>query len=101
MSNKLRSQAPQWMVVYVTHNVPEAHIVAGRLESEGIPAMVHQVPGASALGIHIGSLGEITVLVREADYSRAMMILDPDTPDLLTDSSDDMIYLETDEDDDE
>jgi hypothetical protein len=29
------------------------------------------------------------------------MILDPDTPDLLTDSSDDMIYLETDEDDDE
>jgi hypothetical protein len=56
------------MIVYITHNAPEAHVVAGRLETEGIPAMVYYEAGAGALGIHIGSLGEVKVLVHPGNY---------------------------------
>ncbi len=89
------------MVVYTTFNAPEAHIVAGRLKSEGIPALVHQAPGANAIGIHIGSLGEVTVLVREEDYWRAIAILEPDSPALLPDNGDDIIDVEFDEQEDD
>lgn len=78
------------MVVYTAYNLPEAHIVAGRLQSEDIPAMVHQVPGASAIGIQIGRLGEVTVLVRAEDYMTALAILEPES---LPDSTDDVRYL--------
>ncbi len=89
----LKNQPVQWMVAYTTYSLPEAHIVAGRLESEGIPAMVHQMPGANVLGIRVGSLGEIIVLVRESDYPAALAILAPDELDTLTDSTDDVRYL--------
>jgi hypothetical protein len=97
MTKSISEQPPQWMVVYTTFNSPEAHIVAGRLKSEGIPALVHQAPGASAIGIHIGSLGEVTVLVREEDYWKAIEILEPDSPALLPDSDEDIIDIEFDE----
>jgi len=89
------------MVVYTTYSLPEGYIVAGRLESEGIPAMVHQMPGANALGIRVGNLGEITVLVRDDDYWRALMILEPDSPVLLPDGDDDIINIEFDEEEDD
>lgn len=101
MTKSVSEQPPQWMVVYTTFNSPEAHIVAGRLESEGIPALVHQAPGASAIGIHIGSLGEVTVLVREDDYWKALAILEPDSPPLPPSSDDDIIYMEVDEEEDD
>jgi len=84
--------APQWMVVYITYNVPEGHIVAGRLQSYGIPAMVHQALGASAFGITIGSLGEVRVLVHAEHYDEALALLAPDDPDLLTDDTERIIY---------
>jgi hypothetical protein len=89
----LKNQPVQWMVAYTTYSLPEAHIVAGRLEYEGIPAMVHQMPGGNAIGVRIGNLGEITVLVREKDYSAAVAILASDEPDTLVDSTDDVRYL--------
>jgi hypothetical protein len=95
----LKNQPVQWMVAYTTYSLPEAHIVAGRLESEGIPAMVHQMPGANALGITVGVLGEITVLVQEQDYATAMAILEPNEPDELADSTDDVRYLGIEDDD--
>ena len=75
--------SPQWMVVYTTFNIHEAQIVAGRLESEGIPALVHQQAGASAMGIHIGRLGEISVLVHPDNHEWALTILSPGLPDEL------------------
>ncbi len=89
------------MVVYTTYNDPEAHIVAGRLRSEGIEAMVHQAPGANAIGIHIGSLGEITVVVRKEDYGKAMLILEPDELNALPESTDDIHYIEPADDEDD
>ena len=76
------------MVAWVTYALHEAQIVAGRLHSEGIQALVHQQAGASAMGIHIGQLGEVSVLVHPGDYETALAILTPDsTKNLPQDNS--------------
>lgn len=81
--------SPEWMVVYSTDSLPEAHIVAGRLQNEEIPSWVHQQPGASGLGITIGLFGEVRVLVDAQDYERAKALLDDDAdPPLVEDSLD-------------
>lgn len=99
------SRQPQqyWMVVYVAYNVTEAHIVAGRLKSEDIPAMVHQEAGADAMGIRIGSMGEVKVLVNPDDYERALAILETDAEELdaLPETTDDVSYRWLDEGEDE
>lgn len=87
-----KSQPPEWMVVYITYNLHEAQIVAGRLKSEEIDAMIHQEAGASAMGIHIGRLGEIKVLVHPDRYDQAMALLFPDEPGALPDDTDRIIF---------
>ncbi len=89
------------MVVYITHSLADAHIVAGRLESEGVYTLIHREPGASALGIHIGRLGEIKVLVRPADFALAEAILYPEEPDALPDDTDRTIFGEPEDCDDD
>ena len=72
-----------WIAVYITHNLPEAHIVLGRLRAHDIPAMLHQQAGATALGITYGNLGEIKILVSPADYDQAAALLhDESAPSL-------------------
>ena len=71
------AQRPQWVAVYITHNLPEAHIVVGNLRAHDIPAMLHQEAGATALGITLGNLGEIKVLVSPEDYDEAAALLFP------------------------
>lgn len=75
--SRLADQRNAWMVVWVTYAPHEAQIVAGRLHSEGIKALVHQQAGAGAMGIHIGQLGEVHVLVHPAAYHTALAILKP------------------------
>lgn len=91
------TESPEWMVVYITYNFLEAQIVAGRLESEGIKALVYQEPGANAIGIRIGRMGEIKVLVRADDYDTAEALLYPDEPDILPDDIDRIIFDDDDE----
>lgn len=88
-----------WMVVLTTYNIHEAHIVAGKLQSEGIPAMIHQQAGASAMGITVGAIGEITVLVYEADYELALDVIALEPPDILSDEVDRTIFGDLDDDD--
>ncbi len=76
MSDLAKRDNNNWMVVFSTPSRPEAHIVVGRLENEGIQAFIHSEPGHDALGIHIGRFGEIQVLVDEAQADDARMILD-------------------------
>ncbi|MFQ3568569.1 MAG: DUF2007 domain-containing protein [Aggregatilineales bacterium] len=87
-----RGSLQEWRVVYTTYNNPEAHIVAGRLESEGIPAMVQNEPAGTAIGITVGPLGENKVVVHVEDYDRALAILYPDEPDVLADDNDKIIF---------
>ena len=87
------------MIAYVTHNVSDAHIVAGRLQSEGIAAMVDHMAGRSAFGITIGDMGEVRVLVNPDNYERSQLILFPDERDELADQTGDIIYRWEDDDD--
>lgn len=88
-----------WMIVYETPVETEAHIVAGRLNVEGIQAIVYRQPGAAALGITIGRLGSITVLVHPPDYERALALLEPDEYEELPNTTDDITYLGVEDDD--
>lgn len=83
-----------WMVVYIANSEPEAYIVAGRLQSEGIPTFVHQEPVGKAYGLTIGALGEVKVLVSPSDFERAQEILDDDED---YESDDTNLALEDDE----
>lgn len=67
--------APQWQALYITNNLQEAHVLAGKLRAHDIAALIHQEPGAMALGITLGNLGEIKILVKPADSERAERIL--------------------------
>jgi hypothetical protein len=89
----------EWMITYVTHNVTDAHIVAGRLRSEGIAAMVDHMVGRGAFGITIGNMGEVRVLVHPDNYERSQLILYPDELDELPDQTGDIIYRWEDNDD--
>jgi len=78
----------EWIAVYITHNEQEAHIIAGKLGTYDIPAMIHQEAGAAAIGITLGNLGEVKVLVAPTDYERAAEILYPATADQIEASND-------------
>lgn len=86
-------------IVYVTYVLADAHIVAGRLKSEGIPAMIDHMVGMSAIGIRVGAMGEIRVLVHMVNYERAIDILEPEIPEQLVSDNDDIIIDETEFDD--
>jgi hypothetical protein len=98
---KRKPKPPEWMVVYTTTSAPEAHIVAGRLKHEGIPAMVHGEAGATAIGINIGNLGEIKVLVHPENYDDALDILEEEDLDELPESTDGIVYMTFDDEEDE
>jgi hypothetical protein len=91
-----------WMIVYTTHDLTEAHIMAGRLEVENIKSIIHRQTVAGVYGITIGPIGEIQVVVHPSEYERALAILEPDELYTLTDDNDKIIYYNyhSDEDDD-
>jgi hypothetical protein len=86
------SNEPELMVVYVTDNLPDAHIVSGRLENSDIQSVIVHEPAGTALGITIGTLGEVRVLVRAEDYDRAQQLLEEDESPLLTEDVDQIIF---------
>lgn len=84
------------MIVYITYYFYDAQITAGRLRSEGIPVLIHQEPGASAMGIHIGRLGEIKLLVHPEHYDLATELLFPSQPEQLPDDTQRIIFTDDD-----
>ena len=71
----------EWKVVLSTSNPMEAEVVAGRLKTEGLDVHIHQEPAGEALGLTMGLLGEVQVLVREADYETALAVLAAEVED--------------------
>jgi len=96
------SGEPVWMVVATATGVTEASIIAGRLQSLGIPTMIHREAVSSALPLSFG-LGQASVVVPEKFYDVAMQILEPDTetPWLEDGEADDEEYFDDDAEDDE
>ena len=89
----------QWIAVYITHNLQEAHIIVGKLKANGVLALLHQEAGATALGITLGNLGEIKVLVSPADLNMAESILFKES-DAQIEASNDKMHLIWQEDED-
>ena len=83
MSNP-QHDSQNWLVVLTTHGVMEATMIAERLRSLGIPAIVHNEPLGAIYGLTIGPLGEAKVLVPESFFDRATEALD-DGSQLLDD----------------
>ncbi len=62
------------VVVYVSNGPLAAEIAKGKLESEGIEAMLKS-EAQSTFPLTVDNLGEVQVLVRAEDESRARQIL--------------------------
>ena len=63
------------ITVYIAHGQPEAEIVKGRLENEGIPAMLRYESAGIVYGITIDGLGQVEVQVPSSLAQRAREIL--------------------------
>lgn len=72
------AQEINWVVVEKTAGITVAEIIAGRLQSEGIPARAWQEGAGEALGLIVGLLGTGHVVVPEeyADQARALLEAD-------------------------
>jgi len=89
----------EWMIVYTTNDLADAHIVAGRLKVEGINSFIQRESLAGILGIAYGALGEVNVVVSPDDYDRALVLLEPDELPALSDDNDEIIYYSSHPDD--
>ena len=61
--------------VYVAVGQPEAEIIKGRLENEGIPAMLRYESAGLIYGITVNGLGQVEVQVPSALADEARQIL--------------------------
>lgn len=75
----------RWEVVARTPGITPAHIIAGRLQTEGIPARAWQEAAGQAYGITVGLLGTGYVAVPEEFVEDALEILEADNEDLPDD----------------
>lgn len=65
----------KWVVIRANISPGEAVVIRGRLESEGIPAVLQQEALGSVLGLTVGPLGSARVLVPEDLVEEAEAIL--------------------------
>ncbi|MBI5956340.1 MAG: DUF2007 domain-containing protein [Chloroflexi bacterium] len=63
------------VVVYVASGMLEAQVVKGRLEAEGIPAMLQYDSSAAVFPVTVDGIGEVRVLVPEHRAQRAREVL--------------------------
>ena len=64
----------KWVPVATAMGHIEANLIAGRLQSEGIPARISQEAAGAALGLSVGAF-QIRVMVPEAMAEQALLIL--------------------------
>jgi hypothetical protein len=72
-------EAIRWKVVAQTPGITVAHIIAGRLQAEGIPARAWQEAAGQAIGLTVGLLGMGHVEVPEEYYDQAIELLESDS----------------------
>lgn len=66
------------VIVWVAQNQMEAQVIKGRLESEGIPALVRGEALGAIYGLTTGSLAQTAILVPAPLAERAQLILEND-----------------------
>ena len=63
------------LVAVRTTNYMEAHIIKGRLESEGVPALLRYESAGLVYGITVDGLGQVKVMVPQHLADQAKEIL--------------------------
>jgi hypothetical protein len=71
-------QEIRWKTVAKTSGITPAHVIVGRLQSEGIPARAWQEAAGQAIGLTVGLLGTGHVQVPEEYYDQAVKLLEND-----------------------
>jgi len=61
--------------VYTASGQIQAHVIKGRLESEGIPVLLRYDSGSTVFGLTVDGLGEVHLLVPRDQAARARKIL--------------------------
>jgi len=69
------SEEAQLVTVCVAREL-EAHVIKGRLESEGIPVLLSYESAGLVYGITVDGIGEVRVMVPESMETEARMILE-------------------------
>jgi hypothetical protein len=75
------------VIVWRANNQMEAQVVKGRLESEGIPAIIRGEAVGAIYGLTSGSLAETSVLVPAALAAQAEAILYAEVEEIASDQS--------------
>ena len=70
-----QSEMHDLVTVYTSSGLLGAEVIKGRLESEGIQALLKYESAASMLPLTVDGLGEVRVLVRREDEAKAREIL--------------------------
>ena len=65
----------KWEVVCTASGMTNAHIVLGRLKTEGIPAKLKYEAVGAIYAITIDGLGKVDILVPASDISKAREVL--------------------------
>jgi hypothetical protein len=60
-----------WIALKKTSGMTKAKIIAGRLESEGIPTKLDYEAAGTIYALTVDGLGEVTIFVRVSDVQRA------------------------------
>ncbi len=74
------SQEHRMVTVYVARGQPEAEIIKGRLESEGIPALLRYESVGLVYGLTVNGLGRVEVKVPAEFASVAAELLADELP---------------------
>lgn len=61
--------------VYTASGQIQAHVIKGRLESEGIPVLLRYDSGSTVFALTVDGLGEVELLVPRQEAARARKIL--------------------------
>jgi len=61
--------------VYTASGQIQAHVIKGRLESEGIPVLLRYDSGSTVFAFTVNGLGEVEILVPREEAARARKIL--------------------------
>ena len=69
------SKEVEFVTVYVASGQPEAQIIKGRLESEGIPAILRYESAGLVFGLTIDGLGQVKIQVPSSLAQEAREIL--------------------------
>jgi len=65
-----------YVTVYVAASLPEAYVIKGKLETEGIPVLLRYESGSTVFGLVGGALGSVEVQVPEPLAERARRLLE-------------------------